>query len=149
MNRKGIVAAAVVGGLLCGLGAWAQWGGGMGGRGGRGGARMMYDTDTVESVTGTVQSIETRQFRGHSFVALELKTSDGTLLVHLGPSDYLDQQSLKLTPGDAVSIKGSKMAMQGREMMVAAEVTKGGAVMKLRDPATGTPLWPRQGPPRG
>ncbi len=148
MNRNVIVAAAVVGGLLCGLGAWAQWGGDMGGHGGRGGHRMMYDTDTVQSVTGTVQSIETRQLRDHSFVVLELKTAEGTLLVHLGPSAYLDQQSLKLTPGDAVTIKGSKMAMQGREMMVAAEVTKGGALLKLRDSATGAPLWPRQGPPR-
>ncbi|MGC8724423.1 MAG: DNA-binding protein [Acidobacteriota bacterium] len=148
MNRKVIVATAVVGWLLCGLGAWAQWGGGMGGRGGRGGPRLMYDTDTVQTVTGTVQTIEKRQFRDRSFVVLELKTAEGTLLVHLGPSAYLDQQTVKLTPGDEVSIKGSKMAMQGREMMVAAQVTKGGAVLKLRDPATGVPLWPRQGPPR-
>jgi hypothetical protein len=147
MNRKAIV-AALVGGLLCGFGAWAQWGGGMGGRGGRGGPRVMYDADTVQTVTGTVQAIETRHFRDRSFVVLELKTAEGRLLVHLGPSAYLDQQSVKLTPGDEVSIKGSKMTLQGRETMVAAEVTKGGAVLKLRDPATGVPLWPRQGPPR-
>lgn len=142
MNRKGFAVMAVLVGLVLSVGAIAQAGGGWGGRGGKG---RMYDPTTVATVTGTVESVAKVQMGRGQGVHVTVKTAEGSLEVDLGPSFYVDAQPVKLAAGDAVTVTGSKIMRGGRAVIIAAEITKGGQVLKLRDPATGVPLWSRGG----
>ncbi len=113
----------------------------MGGRGGR-----MYDPQTVETISGEVVRVD--QMAGMAAgVHLLLKTDKETVTVVVGPAAYLDQQKMKIAAGDKVEVRGSRGTRRQGPVIVAAELKKGGQVLKLRD-AQGLPLWPRQGPGR-
>jgi hypothetical protein len=115
---------------------------GSGGWGMGGGYQRMYDPATVETVTGTIGSIDRtvpmkRMSRG---VHLTLTTEKGPLSVHLGPEWYVERLDGKLAKGDVVEVKGSRVTFAGNPAIVAAEVKKGDAVLKLRD-EKGVPAW--------
>ncbi len=142
MNRKPFIAACLAGLLVTVLAA-AQVPGGMGvGRGRRGPGRM-YNPDAVQTTAGTIQSIDRIRRMNHEIVRLTLQSKDETVLVLIGPAAYVDAQPVKLEVGDTIVVTGSKMNRRGQSMLVAAEITKDGKTLKLRDSATGRPLWPR------
>ncbi|MBI4794877.1 MAG: DNA-binding protein [Deltaproteobacteria bacterium] len=128
--------------------AWAQPAGPGAGKGAmRQKAGMgMYDPKTVETVSGEVTQVQTmgRRTRG---VHLQVKTDKETLLVVLGPAQYLEQQKMTFAVGDKVEIKGSRIQHPQQAMLVAGEVKKGDQVLKLRDDQ-GKPLWSPQMPKR-
>jgi hypothetical protein len=98
----------------------------------------------VETLTGKVVSVNrhTPKKAGKpERVNLVLQTDQGAVRVLLGPANYFDQQAVKLAPGDQVEVKGVKVSRAKRPMFVASEVKKGDQVLKLRDDATGRPLW--------
>ena len=108
----------------------------------------MYDPAKVETVTGQVVSLDpiaSRQGNGQG-IGLTLNTGAASLMVHLGPQWYLDQQVMKLSAGDTVEIKGSKTVPGDESVFIAAQVKKGSEVLKLRD-ENGAPAW--AGPGRG
>jgi len=131
--------------------AWAQPGMGPGGGQGRGGGAgdpysRMYNPKTVETLSGEVVSIE-KAIPGRRMsygVHFTLKTEKEAIPVHLGPSWYLEKQGMTLAPGDKVEVTGSRITYQGQPTIIAAEVSKGGQVLKLRD-AAGVPAWAGQG----
>jgi hypothetical protein len=116
------------------------------GKGPGGGMGMMYDPQTVETVSGEVTQVQQMQGRAGG-VHLQLKTDKETLMVMLGPSTYLEQQKLKIAVGDKLEIKGSRRQHPKMAMLIAAELKKGDQVVKLRDDQ-GKPLWSRPGPQR-
>ena len=73
-------------------------------------------------------------------VHLVVKTDKGDVSVHLGPQWYLENQDVKVEPKDMVEIRGSRVMVQGKPAIVAAEVKKGDETLKLRDEA-GVPVW--------
>jgi hypothetical protein len=144
--RKLLTISAVCAVLLfpLGPGALAQgmkWRG-SGGWGPGSAYGRMYDSKTVETVTGEVVNVDRiTPMRGMSGgVHLVVKTDKGDVSVHLGPQWYLENQDVKIEPKDKVEIKGSRVTMQGQSVLIAAEVKKGDEVLKLRDDA-GIPLW--------
>jgi len=126
------LAAAGPGGGWRGSGGW-----GMGG-----GYQRMYNPATVETVAGTIESIDgTVPMRGmNRGVHLTLKTEKGPITVHLGPEWYVERLDNELKKGDSVEVKGSRVTFAGNPATIAAEVKKGDAVLKLRD-ENGTPAW--------
>jgi hypothetical protein len=123
----------------------AQGGKGRAGAGGR-----LYDPKTVETVTGDVVRVDqvSRQGGqgrggGHGVHVL-LKTDQGDIPVHLGPSWYMEKQALQVAPNDKIEVRGSRVTVDGKPAIIAAEVKKGDQVLKLRDD-NGVPLWSRQG----
>ena len=102
----------------------------------------MYDTKTVETVSGEVMNVDRiTPMRGMSSgVHLVVKTDKGEVSVHLGPQWYLENQDIRIEPKDRVEIKGSRVTIQGQPVLIAAEVKKGDQVLKLRDEA-GIPMW--------
>lgn len=114
------------------MGGW-----GMGSRYGR-----MYDTKTVETVSGEVLNIDKiRPMRGMSYgIHITLKTDKGEIPVHLGPAWYIDRQSPAIKAGDRIEVKGSRVMFQGKPAIIAAEVSKGDEVLRLRDDR-GYPAW--------
>jgi len=110
----------------------------------RGGYGMRYDTQTVETVSGEVIAVEKVAYgrRGYYGVHLMLKTAQGDLQVDLGPSWFVNRQSVKIRPHDVIEVTGSRVTYGGKPSVIAAEVKKGGEMLRLRE-ADGLPLWRR------
>jgi hypothetical protein len=106
----------------------------------------MYNPQTVVTISGEVVGVD--QMPGMAAgVHLLLKTDKETVTVVVGPAAYLDQQKMKIAAGDKLEVTGSRTTRRQGPVVVAAEMKKGGQVLKLRD-AQGMPLWPPQGPGR-
>jgi hypothetical protein len=138
--------------LAAAASASAQRGAGPGGGGGAGSPYgRLYNPQTVETVAGEITAVEKiTPGRGMSRgVHIVLKTDKGeSLPVHLGPEWYLEKQAVTLKQGDKVQVRGSRVTFQDKPAVIAAEVTKDGKTLRLRD-ANGVPAWAgwrRRGP---
>lgn len=69
-----------------------------------------------------------------------LKTSTGTVEVHVAPRRFLDGNGVSFNKGDQVSVVGSMVDYQGHESMIARKVTRGDQTFAVRQP-NGRPLW--------
>jgi hypothetical protein len=113
-----------------------------GGQGGGGPQGRLYDPKTIDTVSGEILGLDTFPGRqGMAGVHANLKTDKGeTVAVHLGPAWYLDKQSVTLKQGDKVTVRGSRVTFDGKPAIIAAEVTKQGQTLRLRDD-NGVPVW--------
>jgi len=135
-----IVVAAVMS-VIAVAGARPFRGYGGGGWGPGGAWDRLYDPKSVETVTGTVKSVDVVKSRGMSDgLHITLATGGELIPVHLGPVWYLEHQDLALVAGDKVTIRGSRITYQGKPALIAAEVTRGSDVLVLRN-EQGFPRW--------
>ncbi len=121
--------------------SWKGWRG-SGGWGPGSRYQRLYDAQTVQTVSGTVESVDKAMpLHGMSAgIHLMVKTDKGALRVDLGPEWYIQRLDTKLDKGDQVEVKGSMVKIDGKEALIAAEVKKGGETLVLRDSA-GIPAW--------
>jgi hypothetical protein len=106
-------------------------------------AERDYDAKTVETIGGRVLSIEKTtppKKRGY-WIDLMLQTGNGTIAVELGPAWYIDKHTPRIEANDMITVIGSRVTMDGRPVIVAADITRGNELVKLRD-NNGTPVWP-------
>ena len=108
-------------------------------------AQRNYDPKTVETVQGKVLSVEKMQQRGHG-VHLMLQTDNETIAVHLCPSWYIDKQTPKIETNDTITVTGSRVTINEKPTIIAAQVEKGNETLKLRND-NGIPVWRRGGRP--
>jgi len=103
---------------------------------------QMYDSKTVETVSGEVVSVDkVTPVKGMSYgVHLTLKTDKETVSVHLGPGWFIQNQDIKIEPKDKVDVTGSRVTFDGKPALIASEVKKGDETLKLRD-ENGSPVW--------
>ena len=68
----------------------------------------MYNTQTIETISGEVVSVDNfTPIPGMSGgVRMMVKTNQGTVSVHLGPAWYIENQDIKIEPKDKVVVKG-------------------------------------------
>jgi len=120
---------------------WQGWKG-SGGWGPGSPYQRMYNPATVETVSGTVQDVQSAvPMKGMSTgVHVILKTDKETIPVMLGPSWYIEKLDQKIQKGDALEVKGSRVTYQGNPAIIAAEVKKGESTLILRD-SNGIPAW--------
>jgi hypothetical protein len=106
----------------------------------------IYDIKTVTEIKGQVVGVEqVVPLQGMSpGVHLLVKTISETISVHLGPKWYLDNQSIQYTVHDQVEVKGSKVPFEGKQIIIAREISKDGKVFTLRD-EHGIPSWAGKG----
>jgi hypothetical protein len=69
-----------------------------------------------------------------------LETDKENVPVHLGPAWYVDRQKFEIRPGDRIDVRGSRVSVDGKPAIVAAEIRKGEQKLELRN-ASGVPLW--------
>lgn len=145
MRTKRITALAVtVIFLLMASASFAAWKGwrGSGGWGMGSQYNRMYNPATVETISGTVESVDKiTPMKGMTYgVHLIVKTDKETISVHLGPGWYIERLDTKIESGDKIEVKGSRVTILGKPAIIAAEVKKGDSVLKLRD-ENGIPVW--------
>lgn len=106
----------------------------------------LYNPKTVETVSGVVVSVSppTGPEGFPEPARLILATGQGKIPVVLGPAQFVKQQGLKIAPLDKIEVTGSRITVKGKPAIVAAEIKKGGQIMRLRDQA-GAPLWSGRG----
>ncbi len=104
--------------------------------------QRLYNPATVETISGTVESIDkVIPFKGmRQGIHMTLKTEKESVSVHLGPLWYIDRQDTKIEKGDKVEVKGSRVKIRDAAAIIAAEVKKGNDILLLRDSA-GVPQW--------
>jgi hypothetical protein len=105
-------------------------------------AQRNYDRKTVETIEGKVLSVEKTtppKNRGYG-VHLTLQTNKETISVHLGPAWYLEKQTPQIEANDTVSVTGSRVTVDGKPAIIAAQVKKGNDILKFRDD-NGIPAW--------
>ncbi len=103
---------------------------------------LTYKPDTTVTISGEVISVEKTVPKKGMFYGIHLivKTSEKTVSVHLGPGWYMKDQGIAIMPDDKVEIKGHRISDRGERAIIAAEVTKGDEILKLRD-ESGLPFW--------
>ena len=103
-----------------------------------------YDVNTVETVEGVVEDVAyvspTRGWGTGPGVHVTLKNSDAMLEVLLGPVWYLNEQAEPFEKGDAVTISGSRITLDGKPALIAKTVAYGDVLITLRDDQ-GFPAW--------
>ena len=111
-------------------------------------AGKMYNPKTVEKLDGKIESIE-KVTAGRmdipARVLLKLKTDKETVTVYLGPDWYLEKQEIKLSPGDYIQVRGSRITMDDKPVILPNEIIKNSKVAKFWDDQ-GRPSWRGQGP---
>jgi len=146
MRTKRLIGLAVVVSMLFIVSvAFAQPWKGFRGSGGWGMGtqyQRMYNPATVETISGTVESVDkVTPMKGmHYGIHLLLKTDKETIPVHLGPGWYIERLDTKIEKGDKIEVKGSRITFQGKPAIIASEVKKGDNILKLRDD-NGVPAW--------
>ena len=114
-----------------GWGRWAQ-------------ADHQYDVKTVETVEGTVEEVSyvspTRGRGPGPGVHFTLKSGNEMLEVMLGPVTWLNEQAEPFEKGDAVTVVGSRIMLDGKPALIAKTLTFGDTTIALRDDA-GLPKW--------
>jgi len=110
---------------------------GSGGWGAGNAYQRVYNPATVETISGTVESVEKVTPMKGMYPAVEatVKTNKETISVHLGPEWYIERLDTKIEKGDTVEIKGSRVTFAGKPAIIAAEIMKGDNVLQLRDNA--------------
>lgn len=109
-------------------------------------AAVAYNKQAETTVTGTVQSVTQQQRAGlGTGTHLMVRTTAGQNLdVHLGPTAYLEQQQLRIEPGDTVEITGARTIIGGQTVMLARQVCHDNRTVTLRD-SSGKPMWAGSG----
>jgi hypothetical protein len=141
-SRTILMAVVMVLAAATAFAAPGKGGRGSGGWGMGGNYQRMYNPATVETVSGQVLSVDrmTPMKGMGSGIHLQLKTDKETISVHLGPSWFIERLDAKIEKGDTLEVKGSRVTVAGKPAIIAAEVKKDDAVLKLRDD-NGIPVW--------
>lgn len=107
----------------------------------RGQGSPRYDKATETTITGIVEDVQSHQGRvGGTGTHLVLKTDQGLVDVHVGPTNWLAKQQYAFAKGDALQVLGSKVTVDGVDAFIAREITKGEAKIVLRNDS-GIPEW--------
>ena len=102
-----------------------------------------YDTTTEVTLRGTITKVESHMGRmGWNGTHLVVSFESETLTVHVGPSNYVDQQGFSFAAGEQIEVTGSRIKLEGTDVLIAREIKKGEKVLTLRN-AQGIPAWSR------
>ena len=90
----------------------------------------------IQTLKGTISEIS------HTAGAVQawVKASGATILVRLGPAEFLRQNGVSLAGGDTISVKGYLADSPDGDLLFATEIEAAGKILLLRT-SRGKPLW--------
>jgi hypothetical protein len=98
-----------------------------------------YDVANEVKVKGVIEDI--RQVPGGvEGTQLAVKTDTKTILVYVGPGEFLKEIEVSFSKGDKVDVVGAKAPNSPEEEILAREITVGTNTFTLRDDK-GVPVW--------
>lgn len=105
-------------------------------------AAPAYDTKTEIQFEGSVS--EVRQVSSGALIGtfLTVKTKAESVDLYLGPVEFIKMFDIQFKNGDAVEVTGSKVKIDGKDLVLGREVRLGNGktTLVLRD-AKGSPNW--------
>jgi len=112
---------------------------------GMGKYQQLYTTGSVETLKGVVQSVylDTPPGVRTQAVYLSLKTEATSIPVQLGPEWFVQKLPTKFEKGDAIEVTGSKVSVEGKTLVLAAQIKKGAQSTAFRN-SSGVPVWSGQ-----
>lgn len=143
--KKCLLILLTIIGVLCYENTWAARGQGSyrpnDGWGHNSPYNRIFNPASIETLRGNIVKIDLIEpFPGMSKgVHLLLVTEKETIPVHVGPEWYLMKTGVKFQVGDNIIVKGSRVILN-TVIMIAAEITRGDHILKLRDDS-GFPIW--------
>lgn len=94
-----------------------------------------YQADAESAFEGEVFAVVkiplTKSGRSYC-MALQVMREGTPCTVYLGPAGFLRRKGMQIQPGDVISVVGSQVVVNGREMVLAREVVRGDDVLKIR-----------------
>src|SRR5579864_2440176 len=106
--------------------------------------RIRYDVRAEQVYEGAEGS------KGHvvdGLMYFTLRMSDRTVDVEIGPEEFVEQSGFKLKIGRAVTVTGMPLVWNGRNIVLAREVSNMTSVLIVRD-RDGYPMWDMDRPIR-
>jgi hypothetical protein len=105
-----------------------------------------YKVSELDNFRATVVDVkEVVPMEGMSpATAITVKESDedASILVHIGPTWFVEKESLGLKKGDRVKIRGVWAEIEDQDVFMAAKIKKGDHYeLKVRLTRDGTPFW--------
>lgn len=113
--------------------------------------KRMFEPQKVVNLHGQIERLETITRQGRQAVNNRktqiafFKTDQGSVVVHLGPTEFLARQNFQPKVGDILDISGGKVATRQGEVILATTIKAGSASYRLRD-NNGIPVWQGQTP---
>ncbi len=98
-----------------------------------------YDATSEVKLNGTIEEVKLDPAENEGTHVL-LKSGGETILVHVGPPEFLKEYDVNLAKGDQITVVGSKLKIDGADELLAKEITKGDNTATLRD-KKGVPVW--------
>jgi hypothetical protein len=100
-----------------------------------------YDLHTETKMKGIIDEVKSppkgsEKEAIHLLVKIGAETSD----VYLCPKSFLDDMGMSFSKGDEIALTGSKVKVDGADLVLAREVVKGTDTLILRD-EKGIPVW--------
>jgi hypothetical protein len=118
----------------------------------RGNITRLYDTTTMETITGKITKIETAKpgYGRFAGTLLTIKDKKQELNVYVAPEWYLVQENLKFETGKSFTVTGSRITFQNEPLLITKEPTYNEKKIVVRN-ESGGPVWAgkRQGPGQG
>lgn len=113
---------------------------------GMGAGPMHYNRATETTLNGVVDEVKEMAAggRGMGGIHLMFTAERGPIEVHVGPAAYISAQGFAFAKGDALTIVGSKVTMNGTDVVLAREIRLADRVLTLRDDK-GFPRWSGRG----
>ncbi|MGI9103811.1 MAG: hypothetical protein ACR2IF_15330 [Terriglobales bacterium] len=100
-----------------------------------------YDLRSEVTVKGKVEEVQkVANAKGQVGIHLLVKTETATLEVRLCPNSFLDDMDVRFAKGDALTITGSKVKVEEKDVILAREIERGTSKIVLRD-KEGVPVW--------
>ncbi len=107
----------------------------------------MYDPKTEANLTGTIDEVQAQGCMQYHCcqdtqggMHLIVKSEKENVEVCVGPANFVQQKGFSFAKGDPVEVIGSRVKINGKDVVIARQITKDKQTLTLRD-AQGIPEW--------
>jgi hypothetical protein len=102
----------------------------------------LYNTSTIITFKGKVtgKQVAPPMKDMANAITLMVKSNGKTYQVDVGPEWYVNNQLTQIKVGDNIQVTGSRVTIDGHQVILAEQIVKGKSVLALRRPM-GRPYW--------
>jgi hypothetical protein len=100
-----------------------------------------YDLHSEIKTKGVVDEVKVLPWGARKDITqLILKSGDEKIFVYVCPKPFQEEMGISFSKGDEISVTGSKVKLEGAEVILARELVKGTDTLMFRDDK-GNPVW--------